>query len=82
MTDAEALQMLVEHGWSWDRPGALRSPFRRWELFIGPNTVELFFGQTGVVRRGLLADVLRAEMPGSASVTVATYFGLRAPGVV
>ena len=84
MTEQECIDELCSKGWE---PGRYDRMWQKgdWtiERMLGCGMFSLFFDgrNMGMIRK-TVADLLRAEMPDSAAVTVATYFGLRAPGVV
>ena len=79
MSEQECIEELCSKGWTrdpWDFHKA------GWTIIQTKYGHMLrFAGMIAVMERASLADLLSATMPGSAAVTVATYFGLRAPGV-
>ena len=78
MTEEQCVAELLAKDWS---PGRYNHTWRKgdWtiERMLGGGMYSLFFDgrNMGMIRK-TLADLLRAEMPDSAAVSVATYFGL------
>jgi hypothetical protein len=83
MSEQECIDELLAKGWRRYTFGDFRSPKGWWTIERTPmDNWRLRRGDEVLARGGTLPELVRAEMPDSAAVTVATYFGLRAPGVV
>jgi hypothetical protein len=79
MSEQECIDELKAKDWTRTVGGFKRG---LWTIRSGPKGWELWVAEQCWAIEHTLAELLAATMIGSASITVASYFGLRAPGVV
>lgn len=77
MTERECKDELVAKGW-FEQPWRLK--YDSWMIEPGARWGLWFCHFPVIVGEDSLSGLLSATMPGSAGITVATYFGLRNPG--